>query len=171
VSAWHRRSACAILVLAALASGRRAHGQAASDAAAAEALFNEAQKLVAAGDYQGACPKFAESLRLDAGIGVMLYLADCYERTGRTASAWAEFKEAEELATKQADRRAATAHQRAAAIEPTLARLVVRVEPGADVPGLELHRDTTLVGRPQWGSSVPVDPGPHTIVVSAPGTY
>jgi hypothetical protein len=156
-------------VVVGLACGRDARAQAASDAAAADALFHEAQKLAAAGNYADACPKYAESLRLDTGIGVMLYLADCYERTGKTASAWAEFREAEELATKQADKRAAAAHQRAAILEPLLARLLIRLGPGADVPGLELKRDTTLVGRPQWEVPVPVDPGVHTVIASAPG--
>lgn len=164
-----RRAVGAAVALAGLVSTGQARAQAASDAAAAEALFNEAQKLATAGDYANACPKFAESLRLDTGIGVMLYLGDCYEHIGKTASAWAEFKEAEELAAKQADKRAAAAHRRAEALEPTLARLVVRVEPGTDVEGLELKRDETLVGRAQWGSPVPVDPGPHVIDVRAPG--
>jgi hypothetical protein len=159
----------ATLVIAGLTCSGGVHAQAASDAPAADALFNEAQKLAAAGNYAQACPKYAESLRLDTGIGVMLYLADCYERTGKTASAWAQFREAEELANKQSDKRAATAHQRAASLEPLLARLVIRLGPGVDVPGLELKRDTTLVGRPQWEVPVPVDPGVHTVIASAPG--
>jgi hypothetical protein len=159
----------AALVAAFLACSHGAQAQAASDAAAADALFNEAQKLAAAGNYAQACPKYAESLRLDTGIGVMLYLADCYERTGKTASAWVQFREAEELASKQADRRAAAAHDRAARLEPVLARLVIRLGPGVDLPGLELKRDTTLVGRAQWEVPVPVDPGVHTIIASAPG--
>jgi hypothetical protein len=169
VSAARRWSLRAAILFVAALCGGSAQAQATSDPAAAEALFNEAQKLANAGDYASACPKYAESLRLDSGIGVMLYLADCYERTGRSASAWAQFKEAEDLASKQADRRAATAHQRAAAIEPRLARFVLKVDPAADVAGFELKRDTTLVGRPQWGVPVPVDPGPHTITASAPG--
>ena len=161
-------AALATAVTIALAcSTARAQGP--SDAAAAEALFNEAQRLAQAGKYEQACPKYAESVRLEEGIGVRLYLADCYERMGRTASAWAQFREAEDLATKQDDKRAATARQRAAALEPQLARLVVQVEPGADAPALEVRRDDTLVGRAQWGLPVPVDPGPHTVVATAPG--
>ena len=146
-----------------------ASAQATSDTAAAEALFNEAQRLAAAGKYAEACPKYAESLRLDSGIGAMLYLADCWERTGKTASAWAQFREAEQLATQQNDKRAAAAHKRAAQLEPNLARLVIRVGAGVDVPGLDVKRDTTEVGRPQWGVPVPVDPGQHTVTATATG--
>ncbi len=164
-----RRGLLVALALAALAPARRASAQATADAAAAEALFNEAQRLEAAGHYADACPKFAESLRLDSGIGVMLYLADCWERVDRTASAWAQFREAEDLANRSGDKRAAAAHQRAAILEPRLAKLVIHLAPGADVAGLTLTRDTTAMGPAQWGVPVPVDPGPHTIVMSAPG--
>src|SRR6516165_8666630 len=65
--------------------------QAAGDEAEARVLFFEARKLVAAGQYSSACPKFEESYRLDPGIGTNFNLADCYEHTGRIASAWARF--------------------------------------------------------------------------------
>jgi hypothetical protein len=161
--------AAAGAVLAAMALAPAASAQNASDAAAAEALFNEAQRLATAGKYAEACPKFAESLRLDSGIGAMLYLADCWEKTGKTASAWAQFREAEQLASQQGDKRAVAAHKRAAQLEPNLARLVIRVAPGVDVPGLDVKRDTTEVGRAQWGVPVPVDPGQHTVTATATG--
>src|SRR6185295_18781275 len=61
---------------------------------AAEALFGEAKKLAAAGKYAEACPKFAESNRLDRGAGTMIHLGDCYEKNKQSASAWATYKEA-----------------------------------------------------------------------------
>jgi hypothetical protein len=42
-------------------------------------LFDEAERLVASGKYADACPKYAESNRLDPQLGVLMYLADCYE--------------------------------------------------------------------------------------------
>ena len=62
--------------------------------AAAEALFDEAKKLANDGKFAEACPKFAESNRLDRGAGTLIHLADCYEKNKQTASAWATFKEA-----------------------------------------------------------------------------
>ena len=62
--------------------------QAQSDSAAARALFAEGRNLMADERYAEACPKFEESLRLDHGMGTQFNLAHCWEKLGRTASAW-----------------------------------------------------------------------------------
>ena len=62
--------------------------------ATAEALVADGRRLMAAGEFAAACPKFAASQRLEPNGGAGFELADCYERLGRTASAWAEFKSA-----------------------------------------------------------------------------
>lgn len=144
--------------------------QSASDKAAAQALFDDAQKAAASSDWASACPKYAESNRLDPGIGVKLYLADCYEHVGKTASAWAMFAEAEEYARKDGDaRRAAVAKQREDKLAPRLVQLVIAVPTDTSVQGLGVRRDGEDVGAAQWGIPVPIDPGTHTIAVSAPG--
>src|SRR5262245_36723730 len=91
----HRRSAMAATALALLLSSSRASADDAGDKRpAAQALFDQGRALVTLGRFAEACPKLAESLRLDPGIGTMLWLADCYENVGRSASAWATFREA-----------------------------------------------------------------------------
>src|SRR3954452_21806015 len=62
-----------------------------SDEAGARALFAEGRKLVDAGNYPAGSIKFQDSFRLDPGVGTNFTLADCLERIGRTASAWARF--------------------------------------------------------------------------------
>ena len=104
-----------------------ASAQSTSDKAAAQALFDDAGKLAASNNWAAACPKYAESDRLDSGIRVKLYLADCYEHAGRTARAWEMFKEAEEYARKGGDNRASVAHQRADKLAPRLIQMVVVV--------------------------------------------
>jgi serine/threonine-protein kinase len=154
---------CALLVPA------RAFAQT-RDPAAAEVLFHQAKKLMDDQKYTEACPKFAESHRLDPGVGVLLYLGDCYEKLGRVASAWAAYREAAPAARQlgQEDReRIAT--ERAQKLEPRLPWLTVEVPPQSAISGLEIRRDEVLLRNTLWGSEVPVDPGEHTIAASAPG--
>jgi hypothetical protein len=146
-----------------------AFAQSAGDKAAAEALYIEGTKLMVSGDYASACPKLAESERLDPGIGTALFLADCYEKMGKTASAWAQFREAEDLASRQGDaKRAEVAKKHADRLEPSLLRLTIAVSAGGDVAGLEVKRDRAIVGRGQLQEAVPVDPGNHTVSATAP---
>jgi len=139
------------------------------DLARADALFNAAKALLDAGQYADACAKFAESKRLAPGLGVTLYLADCYERIGRIASAWTEFRSAEGLARERNDKRAEVARGRAQALEPKLDRLTITVAPTLPHAGLQILRDGVAVSIDEWGLAVPVDPGDHVVVVSFPG--
>jgi hypothetical protein len=75
-------------------------------------LFEQGKALVERGNFPDACPKFAESLRLDPGLGTMLWLADCLENNGQTASAWAQFKEAAAAAALSRDPREKIARER-----------------------------------------------------------
>jgi hypothetical protein len=142
--------------------------QNAGDQAAAEALFDQGKAAMAAHNYAEACPKFFESNRLDEGIGTSLWLAECYEKNGQTASAWAEFRVAAALAVKSADPREKVARARAQALEPKLAHILLVVPPASRLPGLRVARDRGEVSPALWGTSVPIDPGRHTVVVSAP---
>lgn len=154
------------LPIALWASRARAVGP--NDAAAAEALFDEGKRLMAAKQYSNACPKFAESQRLDPGIGTSLWLADCYAKNGQLASAWATFRESEAIAQKQRDPRAAVAREEANKIAPSLSKLTIDVPSAARVPGLEVRRDDVVLGQPLWGTPVPSDGGPHRIAATAP---
>lgn len=161
-----RFAACALAV----ALSAAAHEARAGDAAAAEALFLEGRTLLQQQNYAAACPKLAESHRLDPATGTLLALALCYEGQGKTASAWAAYVEVEERATKEKNaQRAAAAKERATALEPKLPRLVVELAAGADAAaGLTVTRDGALVGAGSIGTPIPVDPGEHTVAAEAP---
>ena len=139
-----------------------------NDPAAAQALFDEAKRLLAQGNLKEACPKFLASLKLDPAPGAALNLATCYEKNGQTASAWARYIEAASLARQagQLDREKYAGEQ-AALLEPRLLRLVIRV---ASAPnGLSVMRDGLPVDAAVRGAAVPVDPGKHVVEARAPG--
>ena len=146
-----------------------------AEPAAAQALFNEGKQLMAAGRYAEACPKLEESQRLDPGMGTLFNLAECDEHLGKTATAWAAYLDVASQAKLAAQpAREKVARERAAALEPKLGRLAITT-PAAGSPGsagldaLELRRNGVLIGKAQWGASLPVDPGEHIVVASAPG--
>jgi hypothetical protein len=135
----------------------------AQDKAAADAAFREGRALVEARRYDEACPKFQLSNELDPALGTLLNLADCHEKQGRTASAWAEFNEVAERARHDSQRaRAEEATRRANALEKRLTRLKL-VQRG-QAAGVTVHVGdsdvTKLVGTP-----FPVDPGAHQVTV------
>jgi hypothetical protein len=140
-----------------------------AEKATAQALFEGALQLMGAKHYAEACPKLEESERLDPALGTRFRLSECEEAVGRLASAWAGFLEVADLAhgSGQKDREN-VARTRAAAIEPKLSRVKVQVT-SPDTPGLEVAHDHDIVGRGQWGTPVPIDPGTYTITATAPG--
>lgn len=138
--------------------------------ATAETLFLRGQKLHEAGNFEQACPLFEESLKLDFGIGTLLFLSDCQEQVGKTASAWAGFREAETLArTKGQDEREKIARGRAAALMPKLATLRIQVDDANKSIGISIKRNGVAIGEPSWGEALPVDPGTQKLEAIAPG--
>jgi hypothetical protein len=143
------------------------HAQA-EDQATARALFDEGRKLMKANQFAAACPKFEAAHKLYASAGIVLNLADCYEKIGRTASAWSEFGEAASVATRSnRPDDADEARHRQAALEPSLNRLSIRVAHAA--PGTVIKRDGVPLSSAAWGTMLPVDPGAHEIIAEAAG--
>jgi serine/threonine-protein kinase len=139
----------------------------AEDKLTAEATYDRAEELAKQGNFIAACPLYEASFRADPQIGVLLHLADCHERIGRTATAWAEFREAAARAKQHADTREALANEKAARLEQSLARL--HVVPPAPLPtGLTVRLDgTDIVGLVD--TDMPIDPGPLDLEVGAIG--
>ncbi|MEY2931457.1 MAG: hypothetical protein RL033_2206, partial [Pseudomonadota bacterium] len=138
--------------------------------AAAEALFDEGRQLLNQGQYESACRKLEQSDAIDHGVGVLLYLGECYERSGRSASAWAIFREANSRAKAagQADR-AKIADDRARRLNATLSRLVLLVPQANRIQGFELLRNGQLIPPALYGVPFPIDAGQHELTARAPG--
>src|SRR5262245_7592757 len=98
----------------------------AQSTAAAEALFQEGRRLAADGKIAEACAKFEASYHTVPALGVRLNLARCWRQLGRTASAWAEYRGAAEMAARAHDPRENEARQRAEELAPLVAHLTVK---------------------------------------------
>ncbi len=135
----------------------------------ADKLFDEGAALMKAGRVAEACPKFEQSNKIDPEIGGLLWLADCYERNGQTASAYRTYKDAQKMAIERKDKqqRDKVAQKHINSLEPKLSKLTV-LAPAAKPAGLEVTRDGQKLGDSDLGLAQPVDPGAHTIVATAP---
>lgn len=140
-----------------------------SNKAMAVSLFDEATALMDQGAFAQACLKFANSNRLDPQLGVLLHLANCYEKDGQLASAWASWRDAAELAQARGDARLKVAKDRASALAAKLSKLVIEVPEDSAVEGLQIRADGALVDPALWGTPVPVNAGERVLQLSAPG--
>ena len=136
--------------------------------ALASRLFDDASKAMAEGKTEIACPKYAESERLDPELGTLLHLGECYAKLNKTASAWTSFKEASDIATQRNDPRASKIRERLTALEKNMSNVVIAVA-STEPAGLEVRQDGAVVGRAGWGTPIPVDPGEHELTATAPG--
>jgi len=138
-----------------------------ASASDADALFKEGRALLDAKKYDEACPKLAESQRLEPGAGTLVALALCHEGQGKTATAHDELRQAADLGRKngRADL-AGAAEKRATAMEPKLSKVVVRQPKGE-------HYDIALDGNrltPERADApFAVDPGDHKIEATGKG--
>jgi hypothetical protein len=138
------------------------------DDAKAKQLFDEARDLAKANKWAEACEKLAASKKLAPRMLTTYRLADCHERIGKTASAHAGFVEAADLAkstgdsTKQQD-----ALDRAKKVEGKLARVTLDLP--KDEPSISIKIDDVAIAPALAREKLPLDPGEHTLVATAPG--
>lgn len=134
----------------------------------ARVYFQRGRELAAQKRYGDACEAFERSLGFEAAIGTKFNLADCYEHVGRIASAQELFSEVALLAhAADEPERERVARERAAALEPRTAHLVVK--PKVTPDDLEIRRNGVPIERGQWGKSLALDPGFYDVEASAGG--
>jgi serine/threonine-protein kinase len=162
---------CSGVCLAMLITTGAARAQTGAESkAAAEALFDEGRRLIEQGQFAAACEKLAQSDRLDPAVGTQLNLAVCYEKAGKTASAWATYRRAAASARERGQaEREKLAREAADALEPKLTRLTIAVPAEARVEGLVITKNGERVAPDVWGQALPVDPGEVRVEATAPG--
>jgi hypothetical protein len=135
----------------------------------AQELFDDARRLMAKGDYAHACPKLAQSQRLDPGGGTMLNLAFCHENEGRVATAWTDFNLALSLAIRDGRKdREQIAKERILALAPRVSHLALSFERDPS-PEMRITLDGEELARDTWSTAIPIDPGAHKVEVRQPG--
>jgi hypothetical protein len=157
------KSTIILLLLTAIARAQ------APDVSSAEALFRESRRLMKEHKIAEACEKFEASERIDGSVGTLLNLADCREKNGQLATAWATFLKAASAVRTRHDDHEATAKQHAAALEPRLSYLTISVPDASKIDGLVIKRDDVVVDAALWNTGVPVDAGHYRISGEAPG--
>ena len=157
----------ALVITLPLLPASSARAQGGDPGVLAEALFRDGRDLMAAGKYSEACPKFAESNRIDPKLGTLMNLALCHDKAGRSATAWAEYVEAAGVARRlgQAEREQ-VARDRAGELERSLSHVVID---GPTATGETVTLDAQTIGAGAFGTPVPVDPGDHVVRAAAPG--
>jgi hypothetical protein len=142
-----------------------------TDQTLAQSLFDEALRLMDQGKFSEACPKLAESQRLDPGGGTLVNLGFCREKEGKLASAWAAYNEALSQAIRDGRKdRETAARANVDQLDGKVAKLAIDLSDAArHTDGIEIHLDGAAIRQAAWGVLTPIDRGDHTLVVTAPG--
>jgi len=134
----------------------------------AEYLFRSGEKKFDSGQYAEACADFTESLRLGPKLGTLLNLALCHETIGKTATAWSEFHHGAAWAAQNGQKdRHDFAMQHALALETKLPRVLLQLPAGHAIAAVDVDGEPLPDSR--WYLPVFLDPGEHSVTISAPG--
>lgn len=164
-----RRFVVKLAVLSALAAAAPPPAPALAQdvVAAAREQFQLGREASDKGDFAKARELFQKSIELHPTPGALLNLAVCEEHLGLIASAYVRFRQFTDLVPSSDDRYAG-AKRSAAALEPRLPKLRIELAAGAPA-GTTVTRDGIAVAGRNLGAELPVDPGKHAVVVTAPG--
>ncbi|HEY5920804.1 MAG TPA: hypothetical protein VIV11_04000 [Kofleriaceae bacterium] len=141
-----------------------------ADDAAAKALFDQGKTLFAEGKYGEACAKLEASFKLSQLSSTRGLLGACYEKVGKLASAWVAYRDSAAIAERQGHaERAQAAREKAAELEPKLAKLAIDTTAAKPVTGLEVTIDGVVQPSAALDQPLPIDGGPHVIAADAKG--
>jgi len=138
------------------------------DGSLATELFTAGRDLLKAGKYSAACPKLAESARLDPRVGTLARLGECEEKLGQLALARGYWQQAVNLARAQHDERRDHVEQEFRRVDAMVPKLTLDLA-GVVPDGFELTIDDSNVGAGGLGVPLPVEAGVHTIAAGAKG--
>ena len=159
----------ALVVLALPASADQPPAPPAQDGALADALYQEAGKLLQAQKWAQAKEKLEACLAIEPGIGALQNLGFAEMKLGLMASSWSHYNDALGLAVIRKDNRASGLREDVRRVEAMLAKLALDVAPENRTNAIEIRRDGVLIVAAAWDTPIPLDPGPHAIEASRSG--
>jgi hypothetical protein len=142
----------------------------AEERGAARLLAEQGDAAWDAGDYAIALERFTRAYQLVPVPSLAFRQAECLTRVGRLVEASEKFAEISRVqlepnAPAAFQNAVRLAREQAEALRQRLSLLRVVVE-GDNLDGAELRVGGKPIPRTLWGTSFPVDPGRHTIVVT-----
>lgn len=142
------------------------------DPAAAEALYLSGRKLIGEENWTEGCEKFRASMELNPAVSTLINIAMCSEHEGKLTQALVEYRRASQLnqdtlGEERKRKLEQVVKEGITALEQRLSRvqLVVANRP----TGIEIQRDGMSLPIATIGETIPLDPGEHVFVVTAPG--
>ena len=174
MSSRHAARIALIVTLVALAAGLSSARAVAAEPTAAEIavarrLFHEATELKEQKKWREAADKLREAIRIKETPGLRFHLADTEEQLGHLVEAQVEYDRADELirnGAKAPDVESLLGPARES-LRERIPTVTVRVPAGVTDAALEVDRakvSAALIGQP-----IPLNPGAHSIQVTAPG--
>jgi hypothetical protein len=143
-----------------------AHGQSDEARSEADRLFREGRELIEAGKYPEACERFERSVARDPRqVGALLNLGLCNEKQGKTATALRYYRQTLAAATDSGSAKTRDhSADRIRVLERDVPVLIFTHE-AEPVAGERLLVDDRVVAVDE---ELTVDPGKHTVVLTAP---
>ncbi len=141
----------------------------------ADRLFQQARDQMAQKHFSEACVLFERSHALEPALGALLNLADCYEQSGRIASAYLAFNEATAWAARNHEaKREEVAGNRAEALKAKLTSLAVDLPSPVEHGEAQLWKPGGAAALKTWSlegpvQTIPVDAGSYELRIESPG--
>jgi hypothetical protein len=156
-------------VIAVVALASAASAEPSPDQARAIELFDEGRQLMTNHDPDGACAKFAESIRIEPlAAGTMLNLGLCHQQLNHYKTALYWFRKAQIRASETDPPLPAyekEARERTAYLMTVVA--TIRIQLAADAPGdTQVTIDDDVI-HPEDYAHLEIDPGHHVVVATA----
>jgi hypothetical protein len=144
-----------------------------AERAVARQLFHDGDDLQRAGKYADALDKFQRAESAYSAPTNVLRIAECHAALGQLVEAAESYRAALRMGVPPGSPAAFQAaidqaKTELAQIEPRVPKLLVAVTPPG-VAGVDVQIDNQHVSAALIGEPIPLDPGEHHVIVSAPG--